>query len=114
METVSGDIRVAVKDERLHELSTNSVSGTTKVSTGLARNGKVSLSSVSGGLLLVMPRDLSARVSAKTFSGDLKAAGARIEKPEHGPGRSLDTRYGNGEGEIKLETFSGNAELRLE
>ncbi len=114
VETVSGDIRVAVKDERLHELSTNSVSGTTKVSTGLARNGKVSLSSVSGGLLLVMPRDLSARVSAKTFSGDLKAAGARIEKPEHGPGRSLDTRYGNGEGEIKLETFSGNAELRLE
>ncbi len=114
VETVSGDIQVAVKDERLRELSTNSVSGSTKVSTGLARNGKVSLSSVSGGVLLTMPRDLSAHVSAETFSGDLKATGARVDRPEHGPGRSLDTRYGNGEGEIKLETFSGDAELRLE
>lgn len=114
VETVSGDIQVAVKDERLRELSTNSVSGSTRVSTGLARNGKVSLSSVSGGLVLAMPRDLSAHVTAETFSGDLKAAGARVEKPEYGPGRSFDTRYGDGEGEIKLETFSGNAELRLE
>lgn len=114
VETVSGNIQVAVKEERLRELSTNSVSGDTKVSTGLARNGKVSLSSVSGGVLLVVPKDVSAHVSAETFSGDLKASGARIEKPEYGPGRSLDTRYGSGEGEIKLETFSGNAELRLE
>jgi DUF4097 and DUF4098 domain-containing protein YvlB len=114
VETVSGDINVAVKDERLRELSTNSVSGSTRVATGLARNGKVSLSSVSGGVMLTLPRDLSAHVTAETFSGDLKAPNARIERPEHGPGRSLDTRYGNGEGEIKLETFSGDAELRLE
>ncbi|WDS37566.1 DUF4097 family beta strand repeat-containing protein [Pseudoxanthomonas sp.] len=114
VETVSGDINVAVKDERLRELSTNSVSGRTRVATGLARNGKVSLSSVSGGVVLTLPRDLSAHVTAETFSGDLKAPNATIERPEHGPGRSLDTRYGNGEGEIKLETFSGDAELRLE
>jgi DUF4097 and DUF4098 domain-containing protein YvlB len=114
VETVSGDIQVAVKDERLRELSTNSVSGSTRVSSGLARNGKMSLSSVSGGVLLTVPRDLSAHVTAETFSGDLKATDAKVDKPEYGPGRSLDTRYGSGEGEIKLETFSGNAELRLE
>ncbi|SEL69672.1 Putative adhesin [Pseudoxanthomonas sp. GM95] len=114
VETVSGDIHVAVKDERLRDLSTNSVSGSTRVSTGLARNGKVSLSSVSGGVLLTLPRDLSAHVTAETFSGDLKAPNAKIDRPEHGPGRSMDTRYGSGEGEIKLETFSGDAELRLE
>lgn len=95
-------------------MSTNSVSGSTRVSTALARNGKLSLSSVSGGVLLVAPKDLSAHVSGETFSGSLKATGATIEKPEYGPGRSLDTRYGSGEGEITLETFSGNAELRLE
>lgn len=114
VETVSGDIQVAVKDESLRDLSTNSVSGSTRVSTGLARNGKVSLSSVSGGVLLVLPRNLSAHVTAETFSGDLKATNAKVDRPEHGPGRSLDTRYGSGEGEIKLETFSGDAELRLE
>lgn len=114
VETVSGDIHVAVKDERLRALATNSVSGSTRVAAGLARNGKVSLSSVSGGLVLSLPRDLSAHMTAKSFSGDIKAPNARVERPEHGPGRSLDTRYGNGEGEIKLETFSGDAELRLE
>ncbi|WP_379654990.1 DUF4097 family beta strand repeat-containing protein [Pseudoxanthomonas sp. UC19_8] len=114
VETVSGSIQVAVKEERLRELSTNSVSGSTRVSTALARNGKLSLSSVSGSVLLVAPKDLSAHVSGETFSGSLKATGARIEKPEYGPGRSFDNRYGNGEGEITLETFSGDAELRLE
>jgi len=113
-ETVSGSIRVAVKDQALRDLSTNSVSGDTRVSTALARNGKLSLSSVSGGLLVVLPRAVSAHVTAESFSGTLRAPDATIERPRHGPGSSLDARYGSGEGEVTLETFSGDAELRLE
>lgn len=113
-ETVSGDIDIAVKDEKLRELSVNTVSGDATLRTALATNGRIHLETVSGDLTLVLPKDLSARVTAETFSGDLKAPGAAIERPRHGPGASFDTRYGSGDGEISIETFSGSATLRLE
>lgn len=113
-ETVSGDIDVAVNGERVSEFSSSTVSGNAQVRTALAAKGEIGMESVSGDLLLVLPRNLSAQVSGESFSGDLKAPGAKIQKPEHGPGSSFNTRYGTGEGEIRLETFSGNAELKLE
>jgi hypothetical protein len=113
-ETVSGDIDVAVNGERVSEFSSSTVSGNAQVRTALAAKGEIGMESVSGDLLLVLPKNLSAQVSGESFSGDLKAPGAKIQKPEHGPGSSFNARYGTGEGEIRLETFSGNAELKLE
>ncbi|MET0756035.1 MAG: DUF4097 family beta strand repeat-containing protein, partial [Pseudoxanthomonas sp.] len=113
-ETVSGDIDVVVNGERVRELSSSTVSGDADVRAALASKGEIRMESVSGSLRLTLPKDLSAQVSGETFSGDLKAPGARIDRPEHGPGASFNTRYGAGDGEIHLETFSGNAELRLE
>lgn len=113
-ETVSGDIDVAVNGERVRELSSSTVSGNAEVRAALASKGEIRMESVSGSLLLTLPKDLSAQVSGESFSGDLKAPGARIERPEHGPGASFNTRYGTGEAEIHLETFSGSAELRLQ
>ena len=113
-ETVSGDIDVAVNGERVREFWSSTVSGNAEVRTALADKGEIGMESVSGNLLLVLPKNLSAQVSGESFSGDLKAPGAKIQKPEHGPGASFNTRYGTGDGEIRLETFSGNAELRLE
>ena len=60
------------------------------------------------------PRDLSAKVSGESFSGDLNAPGAKIEREEFGPGSSFHTRYGAGKGEVRIETFSGDATLRLQ
>lgn len=113
-ETVSGDIDVAVNGERVRELSSSTVSGNAEVRTALASKGEIRMESVSGNLRLALPKNLSAQVSGESFSGDLKAPGARIERPEHGPGASFNVRYGAGEGEIHLETFSGDAELSLE
>lgn len=113
-ETVSGDIDVAVNGERVREFSSSTVSGNAEVRTALAAKGEIRMESVSGSLMLTLPKNLSAQVSGESFSGDLKAPGARIERPEYGPGASFNTRYGTGEGEIHLETFSGDAELRLE
>lgn len=113
-ETVSGNIDVAVNGERVSELTSSTVSGNAEVRAALAPKGEIRMETVSGDLLLVLPRNLSAQVSGESFSGDLKAPGAKIERPEHGPGASLNTRYGSGEGEIRLETFSGDAELKLE
>jgi DUF4097 and DUF4098 domain-containing protein YvlB len=113
-ETVSGNIDIAVNGERVSELSANTVSGDATIRAALAPKGEIRFESVSGGLLLVLPRDLSAQVRGESFSGILKAPGAKIEKPEFGPGSSFSTRYGSGDGEIGIETFSGDAELRLE
>ena len=113
-ETVSGDIDVVVNGETVHELTANTVSGDADIRTGLARGGEIKLESVSGDLLLVMPKDTSAQVNGKSFSGDLKAPGASIIRPKHGPGASFTNRYGSGDGQVSIETFSGDAELRLE
>lgn len=113
-ETVSGDIDVAVNGERIREFTANTVSGDATLRTALAVNGEIRFESVSGNLVLVLPKDLSARVSAETFSGNLRAPGAEVKRPKYGPGANLDVRYGSGDGEISIETFSGDAELRLE
>jgi DUF4097 and DUF4098 domain-containing protein YvlB len=113
-ETVSGDIDVAVNGERINELTANTVSGDASIRTAIAAKAEIKLESVSGDLLLVLPRDVSAHVRGSSFSGELAAPGATITKPEHGPGSSFSTRYGSGDGDINIETFSGNAQVRLE
>ncbi len=113
-ETVSGDIDIAVNGERVHELSSNTVSGDAQIRAALSPKGEIKLESVSGNLTLVLPKDLSAHVRGESFSGSLKAPGASVQKPQYGPGSSFSTRYGTGDGEISIETFSGDAELKLE
>lgn len=114
VETVSGNMRVDSKGERLHRVSASTVSGDVELKLGLAAGGEVSMESVSGDLTLVAPRDLSAQVTGESFSGDLSAPGAKIAREEFGPGSSFRTRYGTGKGEVRIETFSGDATLRLQ
>ena len=114
VETVSGKMRLDNRGERLRKLSASTVSGDMELKVGLAADGEIRMESVSGDLTLVAPRDLSAQVSGESFSGDLSAPGAKIEREEFGPGSSFHTRYGTGKGEIRIETFSGDATLRLQ
>ena len=114
VETVSGNMRVDNRGERLRKLSASTVSGDVELKIALAADGEVGMESVSGDLTLVAPRDLSAEVSGESFSGDLSAPGAKIEREEFGPGSSFHTRYGAGKGEVRIETFSGDATLRLQ
>jgi hypothetical protein len=112
-ESVSGNVEIAVNGEHIRELSANTVSGDLNIHTALAPKGEIRLESVSGDLLLRLPRDVSAQVRGESFSGDLKATGVTVEK-RRGPGSSFSTRYGDGSGEISVQTFSGSAEIRLE
>lgn len=115
LSTVSGDFSLASNPESLiRELSGSSVSGDMRLATALAKGGEIALESVSGDLHLKLPRDLSARARGESFSGDLNATGAQIDKPKHGPGSSFEHRYGNGDGSITIETFSGNARLQVD
>jgi DUF4097 and DUF4098 domain-containing protein YvlB len=114
VETVSGNIDVDTRGERVRSVDASSVSGDTSIRTGLASGGGISLESVSGDIRVVLPRDVSARASGSSFSGTLDASGAEIRRKKYGPGASFEHRYGTGDGEITLETFSGDASLSLE
>ncbi|WP_147653658.1 DUF4097 family beta strand repeat-containing protein [Vulcaniibacterium gelatinicum] len=113
-ETVSGNLAVDSRGERVRRISTATVSGDVRMKVALAPGGVIRAESVSGDLTLVLPRSLSARATGESFSGTLRAAGAGVEKPKYGPGSSFSHRYGDGDGEIRIETFSGDAELILE
>jgi hypothetical protein len=113
-ETVSGVLSVDSNGERVRRLSTGTVSGATRIRVGLADGGEIRSETVSGDLDVRLPSALSARVSGETFSGELRAPGAKIRKEEFGPGASFEQRYGNGAGDVHLETFSGDVDLTLE
>ena len=111
---MSGSLRLDSLGERLRSLSAGTVSGDMDFKAALADGGEIRMESVSGDLLLRLPRDLSAECSGESFSGDLSAPGAKIQREEFGPGSSFQTRYGAGKGDVRMETFSGDATLRLQ
>ena len=113
-ETVSGDITIDSRGERLRRLSTGTVSGDADVRVALADGGDIKSETVSGEIRLRLPKDLSARVSGESFSGDLGAPGFKARSEEFGPGKTLEARYGSGAGQIRMESFSGDAILILE
>lgn len=113
-ETVSGDITIDSRGERVRRLTTGTVSGDADVRVGLADGGSIKSETVSGEIRLRLPKGLSARVSGESFSGDLDAPEAKVHTEEFGPGKSIDARYGGGAGEIRMESFSGDARLILE
>ena len=113
LETVSGNMRVDSKGERLRRLSVETVSGDADLKVALLPDGEISMESVSGDLAMAGPRDLSAQVTGESFSGYLSAPDAKIQREEFGPGSSFHARYGAGKGEARIETFSGDATLRL-
>lgn len=114
VETVSGDVDLSVHQSNVHKLSGNTVSGDMRINTALAPAGRIGLESVSGNLSLRMPANLSAQVRGESFSGELHAPDVQVSRPKHGPGSNFEHRYGSGDGEISLESFSGDARLQFD
>ena len=112
METVSGDLELGALG--LDQLQVSTVSGDARLRAALRPNGHIKGETLSGELQLALPANTSARVHAETFSGDITAPGGQVHREEHGPGKSLDTRFGAGQGDIHLESFSGDVDLRLD
>ena len=112
IESVSGNIELLAKG--LDRLEVSTVSGDAILRTALRPAGSIKAETLSGELRLQLPRGTSARVHAETFSGDISSPDARVSREEHGPGKSLDTSYGRGDGRIELESFSGDVSLVLE
>jgi DUF4097 and DUF4098 domain-containing protein YvlB len=114
VETVSGDVDIRVLDTAMRRIEGATVSGDMDLRTALAPRARVKLESVSGDIGLSLPSNVSAELRAESFSGDLRAPGARVERPRHGPGANLRHRFGSGDAEISIETFSGDANVRVD
>jgi DUF4097 and DUF4098 domain-containing protein YvlB len=110
LQTVSGHIQAG--GGPWQELNLSTVSGDVQLAGSLAAGGKVSIDSMSGDLQLQFPASLSSNVHAATFSGDLRTDFGTPQQPEHGPGTTLDTVAGGGDGKISIETFSGDLRIR--
>jgi len=116
VETVSGNVTIDSQRQQVRRVSFASVSGDADIRVALANGGSIKTESVSGDTTLHLPKSLSARVRGESFSGDLAIPGANVIKTKYGPGSSVEHRYGSGSGsgEITIENFSGDTELRLE
>jgi len=112
LESVSGNLEVDTRGGAAERLHLNTVSGDARIHTGLATGGRISASSLSGDIDLVTPAQLSARVKGKSFSGRIRMPG--VEDNQSGLNRSVEHRYGDGDGDIRLESFSGNVKLTLD
>jgi DUF4097 and DUF4098 domain-containing protein YvlB len=112
LESVSGNLELVAKS--LSKLNLNSVSGDATVRTALRPGAKVEAETLSGTLALQLPRNTGARVHVETFSGDIDSPAGNVHSEEHGPGKSLDTRLGDGRSEINLQSFSGDVRITLE
>jgi DUF4097 and DUF4098 domain-containing protein YvlB len=111
--SVSG--RVGVEAGRTQRMVVETVSGTVELSAAaLAPGGRISVESVSAPISLHLPRNVSAQLSVNSFSGSIQSDAGKVERPRYGPGSSLDTRLGNGDGDISLESHSGGVRVRLD
>ncbi len=112
LETVSGNIELGAQNLSL--LKSSTVSGDSKLRFGLKPNASVKSETLSGTLALTLPRASSARLHAESFSGDIDSPVGKVDSEEHGPGKSLDARMGDGSADLHLESFSGDVRIVLE
>ncbi len=109
-ESVSGDIDFDGADYR--ELNAGSVSGGIKLRGKPDKSARVDVETMSGDVHLYMPGDASMHLHASSFSGSIRSDFGSVKEPDHGPGSSLDATSGAGDGQVKLESFSGDIEIR--
>lgn len=108
-ETVSGNIKVT--GGPFAKVDMNTVSGDMELSGGLAPDGRIAAESVSGDVHVSLPPALSAHIEASTFSGSMHTDFGTVVEKEHGPGSSVDSTVGQGNGRIHVETFSGDVRI---
>lgn len=110
--SVSGGITLDLAN--VQRLNAESVSGSLGVrSAGLQAGGRVNLETVSGSVSLTLPARTSAQLKVNSFSGDIRSDVGEVERPRYGPGRSLDARIGSGDGDISIQSHSGNVRVSL-
>jgi DUF4097 and DUF4098 domain-containing protein YvlB len=109
--SVSGDVRL----ERIAagEVVAESVSGDLLYSGEIRGKGSYDFKTVSGDVTLEIPGGAGAEVSGSTFSGDVSSSFAlKGESSQYGSRQRIRGTIGDGAARIRLESLSGDLNLR--
>lgn len=112
LETVSGEVVFRTKE--VQEIEAGTVSGTIEIHAIPGKHARIHLDTMSGSVRAFLPASLSARIEGETFSGSLHSDFGKVEKPEYGPGSSLNARVGEGDAQINVQAFSGDVTIARE
>lgn len=107
---VSGDVNL--RGGTFSRGQFESVSGTLELELGVEDGGRLTVESMSGDVNLRLANGTGGKLSAQTFSGDISSDWGSVDRAEHGPGRHLKTTMGEGNATIRVESFSGDIEIR--
>ena len=110
VETVSGTANL--HGGPIKRLRGSTVSGDLTVTAPAAAGARFDVESMSGDVAIELGADASARIEAETFSGSIRSDVGTVESEEYGPGATLKASVGDAEGEINLESFSGDVTIR--
>jgi DUF4097 and DUF4098 domain-containing protein YvlB len=108
--TVSGD--VSLIDGDFDQARFEAVSGDLQLELKLRDGGRLTSDSMSGDLMLRVPSDQQARFSAQTFSGSIRSDFGKSARVARGPGSMLEYDEGSNGATIRLESFSGDIQIR--
>lgn len=110
-QSVSGD--VIVSDSRLSRARFETTSGDVIATVSLERDGSFEAESVSGDVELDIAGEPDAEIDVTSFSGSIdNCFGPKPErKSRYAPGSELRFTAGEGRGEIRLQTLSGDIDL---
>jgi hypothetical protein len=106
--TVNGSVRLSTTG--LAQAST--VNGSITVRMGRANwQNNLSFKTTNGGIVVELPDELNAEVSASTVNGGLSSDWPMMIRGRWGP-KHMNGRIGNGGRELSLETVNGDIEIR--
>jgi DUF4097 and DUF4098 domain-containing protein YvlB len=108
--TVSGDVSLIA--EAVDRGRFESVSGDMKLDLAINDNGRLASESMSGDLILRLPAAQQAGFEVQTYSGDIRSDFGESARVSRGPGSALKYSEGNNGALIRLESFSGDIQIR--
>ncbi|MBX3147227.1 MAG: DUF4097 family beta strand repeat protein [Gemmatimonadales bacterium] len=107
--SVSGSVDLEGISAR--EVSAETVSGNVNYAGSIEGRGSYDFKTLSGNVLLTLPKQPDARVSANTFSGRVRSEFPLEQDTRRRRNRASGT-WGNGGAQLDLESFSGNITIR--
>lgn len=108
LNSVSGNVTL---NDIVGSTFTETVSGNVEGRITLPLDGTIRMNAVSGNILLTIPQNTSALLSATVVSGSISVSGLLLQNLVSTP-NSLSGRAGDGRGTISLNAVSGNISVR--
>jgi DUF4097 and DUF4098 domain-containing protein YvlB len=110
--TVSGNVELT--NVNADEVVAETVSGDVDFSGEIRKGGDYDMKTLSGDVVMRIPKNAGAQVSGATFSGDFHTSFPITTKAtsRYTKRSRLDGTIGDGSARIRVESFSGDVELR--